>query len=251
MSTSQEPVVRQSELPMYLIENLRDEAGAGSRNTIGGHPVLPAGESWPLCYCGERMVLFFQLDIPADIPAFGGDHLLVFQCPTHNDAACLKEMQEQLPERYWEAPQIWQHPGAFWRILLHRDETGPADDVEPHLRPYQLALLPDAETLTIWRPAEVSDDAFGEHGIGRQEFKVGGAPSWAQDPESYQCACGARLTFLCQIPENFGFEKRPDQPEQPDTFNSDQYGLFLGNEVYVLACPARCHPAAAWPVNQN
>ncbi|WP_158104535.1 hypothetical protein [Amycolatopsis kentuckyensis] len=48
-----------------------------------------------------------------------------------------------------------------------------------------------------------------------------------------------------------GVEKNEDQPEQPDTFSSDHYGLCLGNEVYTLACPAHCHPAAAWPVTQN
>jgi hypothetical protein len=31
-----------------------------------------------------------------------------------------------------------------------------------------------------------------------------------------------------------------------DSFSSDEYVLFLGNEVYILVCPA-----AAWPVTQN
>jgi hypothetical protein len=52
-------------------------------------------------------------------------------------------------------------------------------------------------------------------------------------------------------PEDFGFDKRPGQPVQPDTFNSAQYGLFLGNEVYIVACPEHCRPAAAWPIPQN
>lgn len=40
-------------------------------------------------------------------------------------------------------------------------------------------------------------------------------------------------------------------PEQPDAFSAGDYGLFLGNDVYLLACPAACDPAAAWPVNQH
>ena len=59
--------------PVYLVEETSTAPEAGSRDTIGGAPVLPAGESWPECFCGERMDLFFQLDIPADVPVFGGD----------------------------------------------------------------------------------------------------------------------------------------------------------------------------------
>jgi hypothetical protein len=232
---------------MYLIENHREEAGAGARDTIGGHPILPASESWPTCQCGERMVLFFQVDIPPDIPEFGGDHLLVFQCPSDNEAVGVEGIRDQLPERYWDVPPVWDDPGAFWRILLHRDGTEPADDVEPHLRPYRLSLRPGTEEVTVSQP----DYDPVERRVGRSEFKIGGVPSWAQDPESYRCACGAEMVYLCQVPLDMGFEKHAHQPEQPDTFSSDHYVLFLGNEVYILACPAHCHPAAAWPVTQN
>jgi hypothetical protein len=39
--------------------------------------------------------------------------------------------------------------------------------------------------------------------------------------------------------------------QQPDGTSDDQVHVFLGNEVYILAYPARCHPEAAWPVLQN
>ena len=81
-------------------------------------------------------------------------------------------------------------------------------------------------------------------------FKVGGTPSWAQDPEYYRCACGADLMYLCHVPEGMEFAVHPGQPEQPYSLG-DSYGLFLSNEVYLLACPAHCDPAAVWPVNQN
>ena len=48
------------------------------------------------------------------------------------------------------------------------------------------------------------------------------------------------------MPENFGFDMWPMRDRE-----DEQAQLFLGNEIYILACPARCHPEAAWPVAQN
>ncbi|WP_244210920.1 hypothetical protein [Amycolatopsis kentuckyensis] len=205
-----------ADFPMFLIENDREEAGRGARDTIGGHPILPASESWPAC-------------------------------PSDNEAVGIEGIRDQLPERYWDVPPVWGDPGRFWRILLHRDGTEPADDVEQHLRPYRLSLRPGTEEVTAWQP----DYDPVERRVGRSEFKIGGVPSWAQDPESYRCACGAEMVYLCQVPIDMDFEKQANQPEQPDSCSSGYYGLFLGNEVYILACPAHCHPAAAWPVTQN
>lgn len=251
-------MVRKSDTPMYVATSNGDLAQPGDRNTIGGWPVLPAQEPWPLCFCGERMVLFFQFDIPSDIAAFGGDHVLVFQCPAHNDAVVTEGALERLPERFWDnPPPLYTAPGAFWRIMLHRDDTVPAVNADPYLLPRVLNIQPTTEHVTLWHPDEGladegdTDQAFADRGVGRREFKIGGVPSWAQERESYTCCCGAELVYVCQVPEDTGFDKQPHQPEQLDTFNSNKYGLFLGNENYILACPAHCHPAAAWPVNQN
>ena len=219
--------------PIYLVEPAEPVSDA-SANTIGGRPILAAGLDWPVCPCGLRMIFFFQLVVPDDVPTFGGDHLLVFQCPEDNDA-CVPPASTRLPDRYWdELPPPDGKP--FWRILIHSGGD-PHPDADPYLRPRHLALRRTAETIN--------------HGRGKRAFKVGGTPSWAQDPERYQCACGADLKFLCQVPEDFGFDTLPGQEEQPGWYRSDSYALFLGNEVYILACPAHCHPAAAWPVNQN
>jgi hypothetical protein len=113
--------------------------------------------------------------------------------------------------------------------------TAPLAD--PFLEPAALGLVP-------------YQDAAPD-GRGHQLFKLGGTPSWAQDPERYRCACGAEMRYLAQVPENFGFIKQEEAPEQPDAFDDDSYGLFLGNEVYFHACAARCHPGAVWPINQN
>jgi hypothetical protein len=220
---------------MYLIEITSTPAVAGDRNTVGGWPILDPGQPWPACQCGTRMVLFFQFDVPSDIPVFGGDHLLAFQCPTHNEA-CFGPRGAQLPPRYWEQPPP-PNELAFWRFLRQRAAVTAAV-ADPYLQPRR---------LTLTRGEEVSN----EYGKGTWAFKVGGLAAWSQDPEHYRCSCGSDLAFLGQVPEDFGFPKQPEADEQNDSFSSDEYCMFLGNDVYLLACPARCDPAAVWPVNQN
>ena len=87
--------------------------------------------------------------------------------------------------------------------------------------------------------------------IGAEGLKVGGTPSWAQEREPHRCSCGAEMSFIAQVPANFGFRRRPAAPEQPDSFSADDYCLFLGNEVYLFGCTRQCHPRAVWPVVQN
>jgi hypothetical protein len=182
------------------------------------------------------MIFFFQLDIPEDLPTFGGDRLLVFQCPRHNDA-CFPPRASRLPDGYWDRPPP-PNDMPFWRILVERRPGEPHADADPYLRPRGLALRRTTETVN-------------QYGKGRREFKLGGVASWAQDPEHYQCACGAELAFVGQVPEDHPFDTLPGQEPQPGWYRDEDYALFLGNELYILACPDHCHPAAAWPVNQN
>lgn len=204
-----------------------------ARNSVGGWPFLDPGQDWPECFCGERLVLFFQFDIPSDLGPLGGHHLLVFHCRAHNDASNPRLADGRLVPRYWDAPQP-PHPAPFWRVLIQSGGAQPAPEAEPSVRALPLTLRPFTDTPR-----------------GAQTFKVGGTPSWAQGPEFYTCACGADLVYVCQVPEDMEFAVHPGQPEQPDSVGPDAYGLFLGNEVYLLACPERCDPAAVWPVNQN
>ncbi|WP_202485527.1 hypothetical protein [Streptomyces sp. SID4985] len=224
-------------LPAYAIEVGTEPLAGPARNSVGGWPFLDEGQEWPECFCGERMALFFQLDIPLGLEPFGGDHLLVFHCRAHNDASDPQLADGRLVPRYWDAPQP-PFPAPFWRVLLQRHATLPTAEPEPSLRALPLTLRPFAD----------DPDA---RGLGAQEFKVGGTPSWAQYPEFYRCACGADLVYLCQVPEGMEFAVHPGLPEQPYSVGADTYGLFLGNENYLLACPAHCDPAAVWPVNQN
>ncbi|WP_433591081.1 hypothetical protein [Nocardia sp. CA-145437] len=221
----------------YVIDVSDEPAVAGDRDTIGGWPVLDADQPWPVCDCGARMALYFQVRIPDDVPHFGGDQLLVFQCPLESDA-CFSTADPQLPERFWDKPPA--NPHAFWRILLQRNGA-PAQTPDPFLRPSR---------LTLHRYEDV--DHHNEDSP-LQDFKVGGAPYWVQDAEHYRCRCGADLTFLCQIPEDFGFDDhlRDDLDDSADYPAAFDDGLLLGNMIYILACPAHCHPAAAYPVCQN
>ncbi|MQY14121.1 hypothetical protein SRB5_42830 [Streptomyces sp. RB5] len=223
--------------PAHAIEVGAEPLGGPVRDSVGGWPYLDDGQDWPRCFCGERMALFFQLDVPSDLEIFGGDHLLVFHCHAHNDAAEPVTAGGRLVAAYWDAPQP-PYPGPFWRVLLQRHAVSPAAEAEPSVRALPLTLRP-------------FEDTPNARGLGAQSFKVGGTPSWAQDPEHYTCACGAGLVYLCQVPEGMEFGVHPGRPEQPYSIGADTYGLFLSNEVYLLACPAHCHPAAVWPVNQN
>lgn len=223
--------------PAHAIEVGTEPLARPARNPLGGWPFLAEGQEWPECFCGERTALFFQLELPPDMGPFGGDRLAVFHCRIHNDYADPPLAEGRLVDRFWEAPQP---PGSrpSWSVLLQRHTTPPAAAPEP-----SVCALP----LTL----RAFVDEPNARGLGTQEFKVGGAPSWAQLPESYQCACGADLVHLCQVPENWEFAVHPGQPEQPYRVGVDTYDLFLGNEVYLPACPAHCNPAAVWPVNQN
>ncbi|MEU4689636.1 hypothetical protein [Actinoplanes sp. NPDC023714] len=208
---------------IHTIEISAEPAVAGDRDTIGGWPLLAAGEPWPACFCGKPMAFFFQVGVPA----FGGDQLLVFQCPVHDDVTF---GPPQLPDRYWD--EVTEpYEGPFWRLLFRSGGT-PSPGPEPLLEARRLVLHPAEETV---------DDT----GRGLPGFKLGGVPSWAQSPEHYRCACGTDMVFLCQVPENYGFDLWPMRDR------NDQVQLFLGNELYVMACPARCHPEAAWPALQN
>ncbi|MEV6007021.1 hypothetical protein AB0M29_09450 [Streptomyces sp. NPDC051976] len=224
-------------LPAHTIEVGTESLDRPARNSVGGWPFLDDTQQWPECFCGERMALFFQLDVPPDLQHFGGDHLLVFHCRAHNDASDPQLAGGRLVPRYWDAPQP-PYPGPFWRVLLQRHAALPVAEVEPSLCARPLRLQPLVDTPD-------------PRGLGAQTFKVGGAPSWAQDPEQFRCACGADLVYICQVPEGMEFAVHPGLPEQPYSIGADTYNLFLANEVYLLACPDHCDPAAVWPVNQN
>lgn len=120
---------------------------------------------------------------------------------------------------------------------------------------YLLRLLPPSQTLDAARSesqlmhqfivATPLDDQSADG------FKLFGEPHWFQEPELHTCSCGAPMTLLLQLPENYAFPMADGAEEQPDSFSATEYCLFLGNQLYLLACTKQCHPLALWPVLQN
>ncbi|GAB2819078.1 hypothetical protein GCM10027073_58020 [Streptomyces chlorus] len=107
-------------LPAYKVEIGTEPLDRPARDSLGGWPFLDDDQEWPRCFCGDRMALFFQLDLPDDVEFFGGEHLSVFHCAHHNDASDPVTADDRLVPRFWEVPQP-PFPGAFWRVLLQRD----------------------------------------------------------------------------------------------------------------------------------
>jgi hypothetical protein len=206
------------------------------RDSIGGAAVLPAGMKWPHCACGQRMVLFFQLDVAEEfgLPFAPGSHLSIFMCPADNDAP-EQFRKHRLPAQIWKRRRQIDGKKRFYELVLHR--PGSREQVHP------------VEPSLVRRGLRF--DRKPEEVTGAQGFKVGGHPFWVQMPSYHQCACGAEMRFLCQLPENFPFRKTREAPEQADSFSRNDYCLFLGNCVYLLACEAQCDPLAVHPVVQN
>lgn len=218
------------------------DTGEVIRNSIGGYPILNENQDWFECgICGARQIVFLQFDIAEEfnLPFASGSHLSVFMCPHHNDAPISYFGSRTLPNDYWKN-------GEFYRLILNPPNIKERLlDLEPHLL-YQSLNFEEVEESISAEDFEVENYEIGSSGL-----KVGGVPFWIQEPEVYNCFCGAQMKFVCQIPEDFGFDKSPEAESHPDSFSADSYYLFLGNEVYIFACADQCNPLAVIAVAQN
>jgi hypothetical protein len=191
--------------------------------------------------CGGDLVHFLDVQLPGESSPFKpGSRLQIFACREHDDIAGTiysnyKRFEsvvrsERLPENYWEISD-----GHYLLRLLPPGAPVYAGPMEKRLALQNLRLTQRedsaAEPLTA--------------------LKLLGQPSWAQDPEDHVCMCGKPMSLLMQIPEGTGFDMTPEAPIQPNSFSRSQYCLFLGNELYLLACTGQCHPFALWPVLQH
>lgn len=198
------------------------------RCSIGGSAILPAGLEVPDCRnCGAKLLLFLQYDIDASwsLPFEAGSRLVVFMCPKCNEIPSFNPFPGgALPADFWLSAE-----GHFFAAMCK-----PADEE---------VILPQKPLLVT---KELHFEPTAEEGHMPGSVCVGGSPFWLQDPERFVCRCGSELAFVSQVAENFGFEKQADAPAQPNSFSADEYCLFLGNEVYVFACPRQCDPRAVW-----
>ncbi|MEZ0374606.1 MAG: DUF1963 domain-containing protein [Candidatus Sericytochromatia bacterium] len=218
----------------------------GSRDSLGGTPLLPAGQAWPECeHCRTPMSFFLQFDVASEwetglVP---GSHLSLFMCLKHDDPVMpplQPEIQGQLPERYWELTAEARQYSQFLLQLAPAGTGLQPQDVRPGVLPQTLSFTPHSEEITD----------TGRLKLGEALFKIGGMPSWFQEPETYTCCCGAAMDFLCEIPKDYEFPKQPQAPAQENSYSDSHYSFFLGNEVYIFACRAQCHPQALWPISQ-
>lgn len=226
---------------MHLISVTNTNADPSCRNTVGGVPFMPAGVSVPRCrICNAPMVLFFQMDIQAEfeIPFEDGSHLLIFMCPTHNEATGLASLYNDvpLPDQYWQSDE-----GHYALFLFPPCQLQNDGHMDEHIESFQVTFDRALEEV----------QTFEDFDVGSYCFKVGGVPGWMNYCVDKRCTCGGKMSFVCQIPDGFGFKKIPTAPEQPDSFSASEYCLFLGNQVYVLACELQCNPRAVIAVCDN
>lgn len=202
---------------------------------------MAPGQKWPECgLCKSKMIFFFQLDIEQnlDLPLKDNSHLLVFMCPLHNDApsSLIERDEPRLPEKYWQ-----KDFGHYLMLLNMPDKKEVRGDAEPRVVACQLRYVQDEE--------EIHWDGRTER--GGSGFKLGGVPAWIGEPEFPECACGADMVFVAQVPEHFLFPKATGAPIQPDPHRDDAYALFAGRAIYIFACRDQCTPYSVYAVTQD
>lgn len=234
-----------------------------ARNSIGGGPILPLGMSVPQCTCGQTMLQFLHFDIPTlEQLSFAADcHLSIFMCPVHNECSDFGVQQREYPPEYWNMRHSayspkgnYAYPLHFRLSLFHCESSDVTHADSGHLQhlPLRMQEMIDQAGQAWWEHDPRAAPEYNSISSLPMVFKIGGLPNWFNEPSrSNTCACGARMRFLCQIPENFAFPKTADAPSQPDSFSYDDYCLFLGNAIYIFACEARCHPHALVAYNDN
>jgi hypothetical protein len=213
------------------------------RSSVGGYPVLPDNEDWPVCTadgCNRRMSLFLQFAVE-DGMGLGfenGSTLSVFQCLKHDDP--FEELDTRFPSKRDDCL-----PDAYWNHLNYAMFfTAPGGQRqltqrEPHIRYSRLSPVREPEP-----------DSLSHAAMNFRHVKIGGSPFWVQQPKLWRCSCGSDMQFLCSMPGDLHYPRAEDSPCQSNG-RRDSYFLFLGLATYVFACLARCNPRAVVAVRQN
>jgi hypothetical protein len=212
------------------------------RASIGGYPILPVGESWPVCAeeeCNRRLALFFQFDVDDrfGLPFESGSTLSIFQCIKHDDP--FEELDTKSPKPHDLLPDNYWNHSNYAIFFAAPGKQQQLAEREPFLKYSKLIFASESE------PSARSVEA-----LNYKNIKIGGFPYWIQKPKRWNCSCGAKMEFLCSVPSDFQFPRAEGSPGQPSG-RADSYFLFLGLSTYVFACRARCHPRAVVAVRQN
>lgn len=226
---------------MHLIDISESQVTESCRNSVGGTPWLSQVDDVPRCRdCNATMALFLQFDIASEfeLPFQTGSHFLAFMCPEHNDTSSPDPDATQLKSEFWK-----KDLGHFAVMLLPPGESTSAAPVDRFIEGREVTFKRGTEEIERFEDYD--------YDVGSMEFKVGGVPGWLNYAMDASCACGGKMDFLCQIPCDQPFRKRPDAPEQPDSFSSDDYCFLLGNQVYILACNRQCHPLSLVAICDN
>ncbi|HEY9792596.1 MAG TPA: hypothetical protein V6D22_19500 [Candidatus Obscuribacterales bacterium] len=187
------------------------------------------------------MIFFFQFDLLKrfDLPLKANSHLLVFMCPVHNDVPTqlLEPSEHELPENYWEKTS-----GHYCLCLYKPTSKEKRQPADSHI----------AEKIFDFSESEEIIDWDGRVERGSTGFKVGGVPTNGLSPRPLECACGAEMIFLCQVPEAYGFDRRKNAPVQtPDAVPGGQYNLFLGHPTYIYACKEQCTRHSVYALSEE
>ena len=226
---------------MHQITITSDVADSQTRDSVGGAPFLADGDSIPTCrLCGASMALFLQCDIRSEfgLPFTDGSHLLVFMCPKHNEIPSIPDDYDSsdLPAEFW-----LKDDGHYALQMIAPDTPIFAAAIDPFILPRRLEFIDTPESI----------QDFGDFDRGSDDFKIGGIPGWINYAINKTCPCGGKMSFVCQIPDGFGFQQTDTAPEQPDSFSSTEYCFLLRNQVFILACDRQCSPHALIAICDN
>src|SRR5271170_2963547 len=140
------------------------------RASIGGYPILPVGESWPVCAekgCERRLALFFQFDVEDrfGLPFERGSTLSLFQCLEHDDP--FEDLDAMSPGPHGLLPvNYWTHSN-YAIYFSARSNQRQLDEREPFLEYSRLIFTSESE------PGARSVEALNYRNI-----KIGGFPYW-------------------------------------------------------------------------
>src|SRR5262245_19824381 len=124
-------------------------------------------------------------------------------CPSHNDAPEQYGDVRQLPPYYWKSRGTCNGIAGFYEMVFHL--PGVEENIHPletHLYHRSMSFVKHAEKLDC--SDEDTPTVDGVHAVmsgmpgvsvvlnsphrGMNIFKIGGQPTWAQEPEIHLCA---------------------------------------------------------------